>query len=355
MLNLRLRLRTKIVLWFLLLVGLQGLIFSVVINHYFFVELKEMARSRALHLSESILTRCRDQLLTGDVVKLHRLLHEEQRNTPGIRYAFVLDHEGDLVAHTFPKDLPTVLLSVHPSGALSQSRLVMVSNELLYDVQNVKAWGTLRLGVSLVEVEKTVLQIRSYVLLATFVSLLSVVALALMISRPVERLAAFAAQPDDADAPVADPTVSTMFETSQLLKGFGDVTRQLRSRIEELADGETNVRHQKEYLENLNDNLGLGVVVLNADKSVEFVNKHARHQLGVVSGGDSRSLFTSGSFEGGDCHFFDLVRKRQPFQGILQAPNGNAYAIKAIPIENRDGSESMLLRIYDVSEGMVPG
>ncbi len=194
MLKVRLRLRTKILLWFILLVGLQGVLLTMSVNQLILFELKDMAKSKGIHVSESLLTRSKDLFVTGDVIRLYRLLRDEQRNHPGIRYAFVLDHEGALVAHTFPKGLPAVLLSVHPPGSGNRSRLVQVSNELLYDLQTVEPWGTLRLGFSLSETEGTVLRIRTYVMLVGFATILAVFGLALMVSRPVERLTTFIAK-----------------------------------------------------------------------------------------------------------------------------------------------------------------
>lgn len=350
MLKPRLRLRTKIVLWFILLVGLQGVLLTISVDQLVLSELKEMAKSKGAHLSESLLTRSKDLLLTGDVVKLYTLLQEEQRTTPEVRYAFVLDHEGNLVAHTFREGLPAVLLSVHPAGSGSRSRLVQVSNELLYDLQAVEEWGTLRLGLSLSEIEGTVLRIRSYVMLATFASILAVFALALTVSRPVERLTSFVAKAAAAGTHGADPEVLSTLETSKLCEAFGSVMHQLRLKVEELTDSEKTVRRQKEYIENLHDSLGMGIVVLSAEKGIEFANKLACDQLGIVSGGDAKGLLDLDPVNGADRSLLELVGSRQPFQELWRGRSGNVYEIEGMPIRNLDGSESVLLRLQDVSE-----
>jgi signal transduction histidine kinase len=349
-LQVRLRLRTKIVLWFILLVGLQGVLLTISVNQLVLFGLRELAESKGLHLSESLLTRSKDLLLTGDMVRLYKLLREEQKNTPGIRYAFVLDHEGNLVAHTFREGLPAVLLSVHPPGYGSRSRLVQVSDELLYDHQAAEEWGTLRIGLSLSEIEGTALRIRSFVMLATLATILAVFALALMVSRPVERLTTFIAKAAAAGTHGADPEVLSTLETSKLTEAFGSVMDQLRSKVEELTDSEKTVRRQKETIENLHDSLGLGMVVLSADKGIEFANKLACDQLGIVSGGDAKELLDLEPLNGADRSLLELVRSRQPFQGLWRARSGNVYEIEGMPIRNVDGSESVLLRLQDVSE-----
>lgn len=349
MLGLRLRLRTKIVLWFILLVAIQGVLLSVSVNHLLTLEFKEMVKGKGRHLSKSLLTRSKDLLLTGDVVKIYMLLQAERKNTPEVRYAFVVDHEGKLVAHTFREGVPDVLLSVHPAGSRDRSRLVQVSNELLYDFQSVEEWGTLRLGLSLSEIEGTVLRIRSYVMLATFASILAVFALALMVSRPVERLTSFIARAAAAGTQGADPEVLSTLETSKLCEAFGDVMQQLRWKVDELTDSEKTIRHQKDYIENLHDSLGLGIVVLSADRGIEFVNKLACDQLGIVSGGDAKGLLDLEPFDGVDCSLAELVRRHQPFQGLWRVPSGNIYEIKGIPIQDLDGSKSVLLKLQDVS------
>ncbi len=351
MLKLRLRLRTKIVLWFVLLVAIQGVLLTISVNHLIIIEFKEMVKSKGVHLSESLLTRSKDMLLTGDIVKLYTLLQEEQRNTPEVRYAFVLNHRGNLVAHTFREGVPAVLLSIHPPGSGSRTRLVQVSNELLYDFQAVEEWGTLQLGLSLSEIEGTTLRIRSYVMFATFASILVVFALALTVSRPVERLTTFVANAAAAGTEGADPEVLSTLETSKLCQAFGNVMHQLRSKVEELTDSEKTIRHQKEYIENLHDSMGLGIVVLSADnKGIEFANKLACDQLGIVSGGDAKGLLDLEPLDGTDRSLFELVRSPQPFQGLWRARSGDVYEIKGLPIQNLDGSESLLLMLQDVSE-----
>lgn len=349
MLKLRLRLRTKIVLGFILLVAIQGVLLTIVVNQLITFELKEMVRSKGMHLSKSLLTRSKDLLLTGDIVKLYVLLQEEQRNTPEIRYAFILDHEARLIAHTFREGLPTVLLSVHLPGGGSRSRLLNVGNELLYDLQAVEEWGTLRLGLSLSEIEATALRIRSYVMLATFASILAVFALALTISRPVERLTTFVAKAAAEGTYGVDPEVLGTLETSKLCEAFGDVMGQLRAKVKELTVSEKTIRHQKEYIESLHDSLGLGIVVLSAKGDIEFANRIAGDQLEIASGDVAKALFDLEPLEGA-YPLPDLIKGQEPFQGLWRARNGHVYEIGGMPILNPDGSESLLLRLQDVSE-----
>jgi PAS domain-containing protein len=346
----QLRLRTKIMLWFVLLVGLQGVLFTVLADLLFRFEFKEMVRSRGMHLSESILIRGKDLLLTGDIVRLHTLLQEEKSNTPGMRYAFVLDHEGNLVAHTFRGGLPMVLLSVHSPGIGTGARLVRVSNELLYDLQTAKAWGTLRLGISLSDVEGTTLRIRVYVILATLASIVAVFLLALMISHPVERLAVFAADGAVTGRWEDNLEFLNLLETTQLFESFNDVTRQLRSRIDVLTDSEASVRRRKDFVENLQENLGLGIVALSADNGIQFANRLACTLLEIAPGRALTDLGNVISLEGPDKDIVYLVRSRRPFQGLWRVRNGSACSIKGIPIRNPDGSESMLLKLESVVE-----
>lgn len=349
MLKLRLRLRTKIVLGFILLVAIQGVLLTISVNQLVTWELKEMVRNKGMHLSKSLLTRSKDLLLTGDVVKLYLLLQEEQRNTPEIRYAFILDHEGRLIAHTFREGVPAVLLSVHPPGGGSRSRLLNVANELLYDLQAVEEWGTLRLGLSLSEIEATTLRLRSYVMLATFASILAVFALALTISRPVERLTTLVAKAAAEGTYGADPEVLGTLETSKLCKAFGDVMEQLRAKVRELTDSEKTIRHQKEYIEHLHESLGLGIIVISVKRGIEFANRIAGDQLGIAPGDGAKALFDLEPLEGAS-PLSELIEEQKPFQGLWRHQSGHVYEIEGRPILNPDGSQSLLLRLQDVSE-----
>jgi signal transduction histidine kinase len=326
---------------------IQGVFLTISVNQLITLELKEMLRSKGVHLSKSLLARSKDLLLTGDIVKLYKLLQEEQRNNPDIRYAFVLDHEGRLIAHTFREGVPAVLLSVHPPGG--RSRLLNVANDLLYDLQVVEEWGAIRLGLSLSGIEASALRVRNYVMLGAFASILAVFALALTISRPVERLTAFVAKAAAEGTHGADPEVLGTLETSKLCEAFANVMQQLQAKVKELTDLEKTVRHQKEYIENLHDTLGLGIVVLRARGDIEFANRIAGDQLGITAGEAPKALFDLEPIGNAD-PLPELIKAQRPFQGLWRSESGQVFEIGGMRILNPDASASILLRLQDVSE-----
>jgi signal transduction histidine kinase len=185
---------------------------------------------------------------------------------------------------------------------------------------------------------------------AILTSIIVVFALALTISRPVEKLATFVAKATAEDMPGVDPSILTTLETSKLCEVFSNVMGELRRKIRELTESEKTIRVQKDYIENLHNNLGLAIVVVNVKKGkIEFTNRIAGEQLGITTGGDIEEFSKFKPFKDEDS-LTRLILRGCHFQGLWRIRE-RIYEIRGVPIYNSDGLESLLLiRFQDVSE-----
>ncbi|RMD86006.1 MAG: hypothetical protein D6815_00670 [Candidatus Dadabacteria bacterium] len=346
---LRVRLRTRIVLWFASLVVLEGLVAALSITHLVGLELRASARRAGASTTQSLLLQSMDPVLTGNPVELYKLLRRAMSGSPDVRYAFVLDRNGNVLAHTFARGVPEPLLTLHPLDRPDEPRLVEYGEEPLYDFSAVAEWGAVRVGISLAGVERSLSHTRAYVLGATAAGVLAAVVLALWVSRPVERLTQFVASATAAGGADLDPEVLSTLETSELCEAFERVNRQLRQKVAELTASERTIRGQKEYIENLHDSLGLAICVVTPEGSIEFANERARSRLGAVGGSRSWLERFEALDEKGPA-LRDAIAEQAPFQGLWRTPDGTAYDIKGVPIRSIGGSPSVLLRFLDVSE-----
>ncbi len=344
----RVRLRTRIVVWFAGLVLLQGIALATVITRLVDMELRASARRSGTNMAQRLLLQSTDSVLTGNPVALYKILRRAQAGTPEMRYAFILDRSGEVIAHTFARGIPQALLSLHPFDRPDPPRLITYAGEPAYDFSATGDWGGVRVGISLAGVEETLARVKIYAAAATGAAVIATVVLALLVSRPVERLTRFVATATAAGRRDLDPEVLGTLETSELCAAFEKVAAELREKVEELTRSENTVRGQKEYIENLHDNLGLAICVVSSSGNLEFANERARSRFAIHDPRSWIDRFTPLDEE--QSSLARAVDAGQPFQGLWRAADGTVYDIKGVPIRSVEGAPSMLLRFLDVSE-----
>ncbi len=186
--------RTKImgiVLGFVLLLGL-GITLQVrsAITATMTVQLQEQSVSVARDLA----ARATDLILLNDLYALHRLLQETQANNANVRYAFVMNDQNQVLAHTFGETFPLDLLSLNATStpAHHQTILLHTNEGLVWDtvvpVLDGRI-GTARVGLSDAGVRQAVRDVTGQLILTTFlVSMVGVTAatfLTWILTRPI--------------------------------------------------------------------------------------------------------------------------------------------------------------------------
>ena len=105
--------RTKIlgiVLSLMLLLGL-GVTFQV--RNLLEQTLRGRLEEQSLSIANDLAARSTDLILINDVYGLHRLLQDTLANNTDVRYAFIVDREGQVIAHTFGEGFPPGLLEAN--------------------------------------------------------------------------------------------------------------------------------------------------------------------------------------------------------------------------------------------------
>jgi signal transduction histidine kinase len=158
------------------------------------IQLEEQSISAGRDLA----ARATDLLLINDLYALQQLLKETQANNANVRYAFVVDANGQVVAHTFGEGFPVALLDQNPVAASDHHHLVIL------DTDEGKIWdtavpildgraGVARVGLAETRVRQAVDTVTGQLLITTvMVSILGITAAAFLtwvLTRPILQLA----------------------------------------------------------------------------------------------------------------------------------------------------------------------
>jgi len=181
-----------------------------VMSRTLMAELEERGRS----VTSDLAARAVDPILLDNTFALHELLTETQANHSDIVYAFVIDSQSRVLAHTFTQGFPTALLSLNaPAGNEDiYHRLYTSDQGRIHDfsapIFNGRA-GIIRLGVGESRLQGTINAVTGQMLLTTLaVAIVGIAAAGLLtwlLTRPILELVATTHQVGQGDLTVRAP------------------------------------------------------------------------------------------------------------------------------------------------------
>jgi len=272
-----LKLRTRIVVY-LLVLGLTWTVFVLfLLSDLLTATSRELIRDRGAQVARMLVIEAAPLARFHNESELTDLITTRADSLSDVRYVVVMSDDGAVLASTFGTEVPRSLLSVrHGEAAGPDVKLALIEREgeQLYDYEAAGDGVRVRLGMSLLTVERFAFHVTSYVLWTGVVALLGVFGIALHVSRPIEALMAAVARAAELDPDALGPAiVHGTAETSALASWFQLMVKRLQesaARLEKskklayLGEIATSVAHEI--------NNPLGVVVLNA----EFLAKRAQ-------------------------------------------------------------------------------
>lgn len=110
-------------------------------------------KEQSVSVSRDLAARSTDPILLNDLLGLHDLVDETIANNPNVRYAFIVDSQGQVIAHMFEGGFPLGLLSLNSVDPDEHHHTVLIqTNEgLIWDtavpILDGKV-GTARIGLS---------------------------------------------------------------------------------------------------------------------------------------------------------------------------------------------------------------
>lgn len=173
---------------------LLSITLTLQVHHSLTKALEEELRSHGVSIGRDLAGRATDLILVNDLYALRQLLLETQANNPDVRYAFILDPNGQVLAHTFGEGFPLELVGLNQVIPQDYQRTVTVETPegLVWDIAvpvfNGQA-GVARVGVSNQGVRRILLNLTSQALLTTTLvlalSLLAAAFLTFILTRPI--------------------------------------------------------------------------------------------------------------------------------------------------------------------------
>lgn len=164
--------RIKILGIVLGLVILLGLVVTFQVRQLLSQAMYAQLSVQAIAITRDLAARATDLILINDIYALHQLLQDTQLNHRNVRYAFVVDGQGYVLAHTFEGGFPENLLAVNtvPSDDYEHTTILDANEGQIWDtavpVFEGQA-GTARLGLSDAQVERTIEAVTGQLLLTT--------------------------------------------------------------------------------------------------------------------------------------------------------------------------------------------
>jgi signal transduction histidine kinase len=239
--------RTKILGIVLALVLLLGGGVTLQVRAILGATLSHELQNRGVSITRDVAARSVDLLLVRDLYAVHQLLRDTLANNEDVRYAFIINPQGQVVAHTFNDGFPTSLLTLHTVAATDRYHLQQVATDegIIWDfavpIFEGRA-GTARLGLAEARVQNVVNAVTGQMLLTTLlVALGGIVAASLLtwlLTRPILELVATTRRVGQGDLTARAPHWAND-EIGTLADAFNQMVGDLANSQQAIAEKET--------------------------------------------------------------------------------------------------------------------
>lgn len=189
--------RVKILGMALGLVFLLGLGVTWQVRNALTGTLQAQLENESITSARDLAARAADPILINDLVGLQRLLLETQENNPDVRYVFIIDKYGQVLAHTFGNGFPMALLNANQASPDDHHQLVVLQTEsgLVWDtavpIFEGRA-GLVRLGLSdarqRAAIQSLTIQLLLMIVLVSALGIFLAVSLTWVLTRPLLEL-----------------------------------------------------------------------------------------------------------------------------------------------------------------------
>ena len=121
--------RTKILGIVLLMVVVPGTIVTFQVRTTLINVFRHQLEQQGVAIARDVAARSVDLVLINDLYALNRLLRDTLTHNPDVRYIFIQDPNGFVLAHTFGEGFPPDLLEVNPLPPGEKVRIVRLATE----------------------------------------------------------------------------------------------------------------------------------------------------------------------------------------------------------------------------------
>ena len=359
-------LRTRLLWGTLLIIGVVMTALMVVVEHRQRTAIVAEVQRRGEVLARGLAATAQAPLLLYNFTALEQTVAQAAAEDD-VPYAIVLDADGRVAAHSERPERVGLVMpgaldrrAAEATGPLVQEATTD-TGEGMYEfsvpiVVGQQRWGTARIGVSKLRMEQLIRRTRwelgGLTVATLLVGGLAAALVARRISRPVQQLAAGAAAVSRGEldlqiAPATDDEIGDLaiafnHMTAQLRQQRGaleDANRELRGRLEELAD-------LKSYTDNVLASMTNGIITVDLDGRVVTLNPAAELMTGFFAG-EATGRYCTDVFEAtpqlGEI-LMETIASRTAYPGMavtVRRRNGRTLAVEisAAPLKGGEGKD----------------
>jgi signal transduction histidine kinase len=237
-----------IVLGFIVLLG-TGVTFQA--RYALAATMTAQLEEQSVSVSRDLAARSTDPILLNDLLGLHDLLDETLANNPNVRYAFIVDPQGQVIAQTFEGGFPLDLLTLNSVNSTDHhhAALIQTNEGLIWDtavpILDGKI-GTARIGLSDASMRAALstltAQLLLTIILVSTTGILVAIFLTWILTRPILALVAATKSVAKGDFTPRVPRWADD-EIGDLADAFNTMTEEL-ARTEELRREREVLRRQ---------------------------------------------------------------------------------------------------------------
>jgi PAS domain S-box-containing protein len=247
--------------------------------------------SKGTAIAQSIAKQADEVLLFRDAATLQSMI-DEYLSTEGVRYVFVKDFEGHIVAHTFAPEVPEAVRKLDDkkgirSISLPDGAAIDIAAPIIEGVG-----GVVHVGMDRGLIQNSIMSaVKMELGLMAALFVISVLAAYLMVGRiaqPLHRLTSYAkgvaagtiTLESDSTKESELPAASSRDEVGQLSYAFRHMVQEIAAREQRVRQAEEAVRRSEAHFRSLIENSSEMIAVLNRQGYVSYASPSLRKVLG---------------------------------------------------------------------------
>lgn len=333
----------KFTIWIILIILLLGALTTVFVQISLTNTLSDELRERGMIISRNLAASSVESILIEDMVNLQRLVEKIKNTEKDVKYVYVTDAKGKVLAHTFDGGFPVELLGVNKDKS---TMLFDTDAGYIIDftapVLSGRA-GFVHIGMEEAHIKENIARTTRVIVVLTLIAGIIGVIMAYVagnyLTRPIRELVKGAEEIGRGNIGYQIKTNSSD-EIHILSKAFNRMSYNLSNSIKELRTSEERYRK-------LVDGISDAVILIDSQQNILSWNSAARKIFGYgfdeVSGRKVGMLFQSGT-------------ANLDGEGIFIKKNGSAFpgVVEIKPLhEVLDAGNVVVIR--DVTEHMEMG
>jgi signal transduction histidine kinase len=342
----KLSIRLQLLLGFLALLVIGGGSATLLLSRWLASDLTDEVIRRARDLAESLAIWSEEDVLTESRVEMNRLVTDVKASNSDVAYVFIQDPHLRVMAHSFRNGFPEDLVRVTEGR---DTTLLETENGPIRDICAPildGRGGHVHLGYSERGILFSVKRLKRVIWLITVgifaAGAVAILALSGFLTRPLARLTSAMQRFGSGDLGARAPAPQ-VGEIGALAAAFNTMAGNLERQAGQL-------RYLTEYNQNLIDNLGVGIYVVDRDLRVQYANRQLVEEVGEVKGHNCHDVICR---QTRPCMACVAIRTRD--QGTVQRqtcqlPDGRFLEQTAIPVRDVDGSMATVVTRRDITE-----